>query len=122
MGDLASEFVLGMSCGSLQDMLQYARSGDIVVCYSIDRMARDLRDLQDIVTHLNDKGVVVCFLAEGLFFSNDNDDAMSKLMLQMMGSFAQFERSMIHKRQAEGIALAKGQGREQPVQRADGLY
>jgi DNA invertase Pin-like site-specific DNA recombinase len=103
-------------------MLQYARSGDIVVCYSIDRMARDLRDLQDIVTHLNDKGVVVCFLAEGLFFSNDNDDAMSKLMLQMMGSFAQFERSMIHKRQAEGIALAKGQGREQPVQRADGLY
>ena len=35
---------------------------------------------------------------------------MSTLMLQMMGSFAQFERSMIQKRQAEGIALAKAQG------------
>ena len=39
---------------------------------------------------------------------------MSTLMVQMMGSFAQFERSMIHKRQAEGIAVAKAKGENSP--------
>ena len=73
-------------------------------------MARDLRDLQDIVTQLNDKGVVVRFITEGLSFSNDNDDAMAKLQLHMMGAFAEFERSIIRRRQAEGIAKAKERG------------
>ena len=55
---------------------------------------------------MNSKGASVTFLSERLTFSG-SDDAMSTLMLQMMGSFAQFERSMILKRQAEGIAIAK---------------
>ena len=58
---------------------------------------------------MNAKGASVTFLSENLTFSG-SDDAMSTLMLQMMGSFAQFERSMILKRQAEGIAVAKAKG------------
>jgi DNA invertase Pin-like site-specific DNA recombinase len=92
---------------ALQEMLAFIREGDEVVVYSIDRLARNLRDLEDLIKEVNSKGASVTFLTEHLTFSG-SDDAMSTLMLQMMGSFAQFERSMILKRQAEGIAIAKG--------------
>ena len=94
---------------ALKEMLAYIRNGDEVVVFSIDRLARNLRDLEDIIKEINTKGASVTFLSENLTFSG-SDDAMSTLMLQMMGSFAQFERSMILKRQAEGIALAKAKG------------
>ena len=94
----------------LQAMLEYVRDGDAVVVHSIDRLARDLRDLQDIVTTLNDKGVAASFLSEGLTFDPSKQDALATLQLQMMGSFAQFERNIIRKRQAEGIAKAKERG------------
>ena len=94
----------------LQAMLEYVRDGDAVVVHSIDRLARDLRDLQDIVTTLNDKGVAISFLSEGLIFDPSKQDALATLQLQMMGSFAQFERNIIRKRQAEGIAKAKERG------------
>ena len=54
---------------ALLSMIDYARAGDTVKVYSIDRLARDLRDLQDIISQLNDKGVTVSFLTEGLSFS-----------------------------------------------------
>lgn len=91
---------------ALKEMLAYIREGDEVIVYSIDRLARNLRDLEDIIKEVNSKGASVTFLTERLTFSG-SDDAMSMLMLQMMGSFAQFERSMILKRQAEGIAIAQ---------------
>ena len=94
----------------LQAMMEYVRDGDAVVVHSIDRLARDLRDLQDIVTTLNDKGVAISFLSEGLIFDPSKQDALATLQLQMMGSFAQFERNIIRKRQAEGIAKAKERG------------
>ena len=94
---------------ALAGMIEFAREGDEVIVWSIDRLARDLLDLQDIIQRLNDKGVSVSFLKEKLVFSG-SDDAISTLMLQMMGSFAQYERSMILKRQAEGIARAKARG------------
>ena len=94
---------------ALNEMIEFVRDGDAVVVYSIDRLARDLRDLQSIITKLNDKGVSVEFLSERLVFSG-NDDAFAKLQLQMMGAFAEFERNIIKKRQAEGIAKAKERG------------
>ena len=94
----------------LQKMLSFVRSGDEVVVYSIDRLARDLRDLQSIITKLNDNGVTIEFLSERLVFSGRSDDAFAKLQLQMMGAFAEFERNIIRKRQAEGIAKAKERG------------
>lgn len=96
---------------ALQAMIDYAREGDSVVVYSIDRMARDLRDLPDIIGTLIDKGVAITFLSERLTFSADADDALAKLQLQMMGAFAEFERNIIRKRQAEGIAKAKAAGK-----------
>lgn len=95
---------------ALQSMIDYAREGDSVVVYSIDRLARDLRDLQEIISTLNDKGVAITFLSERLTFSADADDAFAKLQLQMMGAFAEFERNIIRKRQADGIAKAKAKG------------
>jgi DNA invertase Pin-like site-specific DNA recombinase len=98
---------------ALKEMLAYIREGDEVVVYSIDRLARNLRDLEDIIKEVNSKGASVTFMTEKLTFSG-SDDAMSTLMLQMMGAFSQFERSMIRKRQAEGIAAAKAKGKDSP--------
>ena len=95
---------------ALNDMIDWVREGDIVKVWSIDRLARDLRDLQSILAKLLDKGVSVSFVSERLTFSADKDDAFAKLQLHLMGAFAEFERSIIRKRQAEGIAKAKIRG------------
>jgi DNA invertase Pin-like site-specific DNA recombinase len=58
---------------------------------------------------MTDRGVAVQFLKENLTFTGD-DNAMSKLLFNMLGSFAEFERSLIRERQREGIALAKKAG------------
>ena len=95
----------------LKECMDYLRSGDCLHVHSIDRLARNLLDLQKIITGLNDKGVTVSFHKENLTFTGDNDTAMNKLMLQMMGAFAEFERSLIKERQREGIAKAKQKGK-----------
>nr|WP_325249744.1 recombinase family protein [Amylibacter sp.] len=95
---------------ALISMIEFAREGDEVLVHSIDRLARDLRDLQQIIQDLNDKQVTVRFLSERLTFSSNQDDAFAKLQLQLMGAFAEFERNIIRKRQAEGIAKAKKRG------------
>ena len=95
---------------ALNAMIEFAREGDEVLVHSIDRLARDLRDLQQIIQELNEKQVTVRFLSERLTFSSDQDDAFARLQLQMMGAFAEFERNIIRKRQAEGIAKAKQRG------------
>ena len=64
---------------------------------------------RNIITAMNGKGVSVHFQKEGLVFTGA-DNPMNKLMLQMMGAFAEFERNLIHERQAEGIANAKKRG------------
>ena len=81
-----------------------------VIGSSISWLARDLRDLQDIIQRLNDKVVSVSFVKEKLVFSVDANDAFARLQLQMMGAFAEFERNIIRQRQAEGIARAKARG------------
>ena len=95
---------------ALNAMLDWVREGDTVVVYSIDRLARDLRDLQMIIETLNGNRVAIRFLTEQLTFAARSDDAFAKLQLQMMGAFAEFERNIIRKRQAEGIAKAKAKG------------
>lgn len=94
----------------LQAMLDYVREGDTIIIHSIDRLARSLADLLGLVKQLNSKGISIVFYKERLEFTGKNDDPMQKLMLSMMGSFAEFERSMIRERQREGIAKAKEAG------------
>ena len=91
-------------------MIAFVRTDDEVVVHSIDRLARNLMDLQSIIKELNDKGASVHFITEQLNFSSDGGSAFQTLQLQMLGAFAQFERTMIRKRQAEGIAKAKAKG------------
>lgn len=94
----------------LDALIDYARDGDVLHIHSIDRLARDLRHLQEIVSLLVGNGVTVQFHAESLTF-NGNDNAMNTLLLQVMGAFAQFERTMIKSRQREGLLKAKQLGK-----------
>ena len=75
----------------------------------MDRLARNLDDLRRIVTELTERGVQVQFVKEEMVFTGE-DSAMSKLLLSVMGAFAEFERSLLKERQREGIALAKKAG------------
>jgi DNA invertase Pin-like site-specific DNA recombinase len=93
----------------LQAALDYARDGDVLVVHSMDRLARNLDDLRRIVMELTARGVVVEFVKENLTFTGE-DSAISKLLLSVMGAFAEFERALIRERQREGITLAKKAG------------
>ncbi len=94
---------------ALDQLRDHVRSGDTVIVHSMDRLARNLDDLRKVVREFTDKGVRVQFIKEGQIFGGD-DSPMSQLMLNLMGSFAEFERSLIRERQAEGIAAAKDRG------------
>ena len=93
----------------LQEMIQFSRKGDTIVIHSMDRLARNLDDLRNLVKTLTTKGISVEFVKEHLTFTND-DSPMANLMLSVMGAFAEFERSLIRERQREGVALAKNRG------------
>ncbi len=93
----------------LQAALDYLREGDVLVVHSMDRLARNLDDLRKIVLGLTKRGVIVEFEKEHLTFTGE-DNAMSNLLLNVMGAFAEFERSLIRERQREGIAIAKKAG------------
>lgn len=94
----------------LEACLSYLRKGDTLHVHSIDRLARNLRDLQEIIDGLVVKEVTVKFHHENLTFTGD-DSPMATLTLQMMGAFAEFERTMTRTRQREGIDAAKKNGK-----------
>jgi len=94
---------------ALLAMIKHARKGDTVVVHSMDRLGRNLIDLKKIVTEIVEKGAQIQFQKERLTFSGEADP-FSELMLNMLGSFAEFERSLIKSRQMEGIAIKKAAG------------
>ena len=117
LGDVDRLFSDAVSGGSrsqragLAAMLDYARAGDTVVVWSMDRLARSLRDLLDLVDELTGAGVTVVFLREGQTYRPDAEaDPTSRLLLGMLGAVAQFERSLVRERQAAGIAAARARG------------
>lgn len=93
----------------LQAAIEYMRDGDVLVCHSMDRLARNMRDLQNLIAELNARHIAVEFCKENLAFTGE-DSPMSKLMLSILGGVAEFERSLIRERQREGIAAAKERG------------
>jgi len=95
---------------ALTECLNYLREGDSLIVHSLDRLARSLIDLNNIVTELTAQGVTVTFTKEGLTFKKDEKNPTADLMLNILGSIAQFERELIRERQAEGIAKAKAKG------------
>ena len=95
---------------ALESMLEFVREGDTVNVHSIDRLARNSADLLKLVGDFKALGVSIVFHRENLTFSAGNHDPMNDLMLSMIGAFAQFERSVLKERQAEGIEKAKEKG------------
>jgi len=93
----------------LDGALNYVRPGDQLVVTSMDRLARSLIDLHRLVDNLTARDISVKFLKEGQTYSL-NSTPIAKLMLGLLGSVAEFERSIIRERQAEGIARAKARG------------
>jgi DNA invertase Pin-like site-specific DNA recombinase len=95
----------------LQECLSYIRQGDTLHVHSIDRLARNAKDLLNLVEQILAKGATVSFNKNNLVFSPDSKDHMAKLQLTMLAAFAEFERELIRERQLEGIAIAKAEGK-----------
>lgn len=93
----------------LAEALRFVREGDTLVVHSLDRLARNLTDLRELVTELTQRGIKVEFVKEHLTFTGE-DSPMANLLLNLLGSVAEFERSLIRERQREGIAIAKRKG------------
>ncbi len=90
----------------LNSMLDFVREDDIVIVHSMDRLARNLKDLKYLVDLMVSQKIQVQFLKENLIFTGENS-ATSNLVLHLMGAFAEFEHAFILERQREGIAIAK---------------
>lgn len=91
----------------LEAALKHVRRGDTLVVTKLDRLARSTRHLGEIVETLKDKGVDLVILTLGV----DTSTPTGKLILDLLGSVAEFERSMMLERQREGIAKAKAEGK-----------
>ena len=92
---------------ALAEALGFVRTGDVLIVTKLDRLARSVRHLGEIIDELEAKGVGLRVLDLGL----DTTNATGKLMLNVLGAVAQFEREMMLERQREGIAKAKAEGR-----------
>lgn len=93
---------------AFQEMMRYVREGDVLVVTRLDRLARSLTDLSKIIDELGAKGVGFRCLQQGAV---DTTKPEGRLMLQLLGSFAEFEHSIRKERQKEGIEKAKAAGR-----------
>jgi len=90
----------------LQVLLEFLREGDTLVVTRIDRLARSVKDLQDIVHELKARGVKLKATEQPV----DTGTAAGKAFLDMLGVFAEFETNLRKERQLEGIAAAKARG------------
>ena len=87
--------------------LEFVREGDVLVVCKLDRFARSIRDLTKQIDRLQAKNVSLKILDIAL----DTSTSTGKLMLNLLGSIAEFERELLLERQAAGIAKAKAEGK-----------
>lgn len=92
---------------ALADALEWVREGDVFVVTRLDRCARSLSDLRQIIDKLDAKGVGFRSLQQGAI---DTTKPEGRLMLNMLGAFAEFETDLRKDRQSEGIEKAKAAG------------
>ena len=90
----------------LETLLQFLRAGDTLMVTRIDRLARSIGDLQDIVRELKAKGAALKATEQPI----DTSTAAGNAFLNMLGVFAEFETNIRRERQLEGIAKAKAEG------------
>ena len=90
----------------LRTLMDFMRAGDVLTVTRVDRLARSIGDLQDIVRELKAKGVALKATEQPI----DTSTAAGKAFLDMLGVFAEFETNLRRERQMEGIAKAKAEG------------
>ncbi|MET3438012.1 recombinase family protein [Sphingomonas sp. 1185] len=91
----------------LHEMIGQLREGDVVVVWKLDRLSRSLKDLLHIMDRIEAAGAGFRSLTEAI----DTTTAAGRMMMQMVGSFAEFERAMIRERTSAGLAQARAEGR-----------
>ena len=91
----------------LKQLLDYVREGDCIYIKDFSRLARNVKDLLEITEDLNKRGVKLISLQEQL----DLGTATGQLLLKLLGSINEFERTILLERQREGIAIAKQEGK-----------
>jgi DNA invertase Pin-like site-specific DNA recombinase len=91
----------------LHRLLDQLRPDDVVVVWKLDRLSRSLKDLLHIMERLAQAGAGLRSLTEAI----DTTTPAGRMLMQMVGSFAEFERAMIRERTQAGLALARAQGR-----------
>lgn len=92
---------------NLHELFKHIRKGDTVVVWKLDRLSRSLKDLLFIIEQLEAKGAGFKSLTESI----DTTTSAGKMMMQMVGVFAEFERNMLKERTMKGLEYAKRQGR-----------
>lgn len=91
----------------LVEAIAYLREGDVLVVTKLDRLARSVRHLLDVLKEVTDKGANLRIIGLGI----DTATPTGRLMLNLLGSIAEFERDIMLERQREGIAKAKAAGK-----------
>lgn len=94
----------------LNACLDFLREDDTLVVHSMDRLARNVEDLRKIVSELVERGVTVSFMKENLTFRPNSNSIVDKLVMTLLGAYAEFERAIMLERQREGIAIARAAG------------
>jgi DNA invertase Pin-like site-specific DNA recombinase len=92
----------------LHRMLDQLREGDVVVVWKLDRLSRSLKDLLHILEKTEAAGANFRSLTEAI----DTSGPAGRMMMQMLGSFAEFERAMVRERTHAGLKAAREQGRK----------
>jgi DNA invertase Pin-like site-specific DNA recombinase len=90
----------------LQELLEYAREGDVLYIHDFSRLARSTKDLLELIDQLEKKKIHLVSNKENL----DSSTATGKLMITMIAAINEFERNNLLERQREGIAIAKRKG------------
>ena len=92
----------------LRSALDYAREGDTLVVWRLDRLSRSLKDLIEMVTQLEKRGISLKSLHESL----DTSSNSGKLIFHIFGALAEFERNLIRERTEAGLQAARARGRK----------
>jgi DNA invertase Pin-like site-specific DNA recombinase len=92
----------------LQEAINYARPGDTLVVWRLDRLSRSLKDLIEMVTLLESKGIGLKSLQEAI----DATSSSGKLIFHIFGALAEFERNLIRERTQAGLQAARARGRK----------
>jgi len=90
----------------LHTALEQLQEGDVLVVWKLDRLSRSLKDLLHIMERVRDAGAGFRSITEAV----DTTTAAGRMVMQMLGSFAEFERSMVRERTRAGLAAARDRG------------